>query len=44
MGAADAYGYRGTLAAVFGALVCFTIRLVGVRFDLHAPRVPDGPD
>lgn len=44
VGAADAIGYHGTLAAVFGALVCLTIRLIGVRFDLHAPRVPDGPD
>jgi Predicted membrane protein len=44
VGVADAFGYHGTLAAVFGALVCLTIRLIGVRFDLHAPRVPDGPD
>ncbi|MGE2721432.1 trimeric intracellular cation channel family protein [Mycolicibacterium celeriflavum] len=44
VGVGDAFGYHGTLGAVVGALVCLTIRLVGVRFDLHAPRVPDGPD
>lgn len=35
-------GYHGTLAAVGGALVCLVIRLLGVRFDLNAPRVPGG--
>jgi len=31
-------------AAVVGAALCFAIRLVGVRFDLHAPaREPRGP-
>jgi len=37
---AEGFGYHGTLAAVAGALVCLVIRLVGVRFDLHAPRPP----
>lgn len=31
----DAYGVP---AAVFAAAACFGIRLVGLRFDLHAPR------
>ena len=35
-------GYHGTLAALGGAVVCLTIRLVGVRFDLNAPRPPGG--
>ena len=34
-------GYRGTVAALACACVCFVIRMVGVRFDLHAP-VPPG--
>ena len=42
--AASALGYHGTLAAVCGALVCFVIRLLGIRFDLNAPRVPGGSD
>jgi uncharacterized membrane protein YeiH len=33
-------GYAGTLAALGAAAVCFVIRMVGVRFDLHAPRPP----
>ncbi|MBU8809951.1 trimeric intracellular cation channel family protein [Mycolicibacterium goodii] len=34
------FGYRGTVAALSAAAVCFVIRMVGVRFDLHAPRPP----
>ncbi|OMB92966.1 hypothetical protein A5733_17395 [Mycobacterium sp. NS-7484] len=33
-------GHRGTIAALGAASVCFVIRMVGVRFDLHAPRPP----
>lgn len=29
-------------AAVIGAVLCFTIRLIGVRFDLHAPARDPG--
>lgn len=33
----------GPVAAVLGAGVCFAIRMIGVRFDLHAPaREPYG--
>lgn len=34
------FGHRGTVAALSAAAVCFVIRMVGVRFDLHAPRPP----
>ena len=44
--AAVAYeaGYQGTLAALAAAAVCFAIRMVGVRFDLHAPQPPGQHD
>jgi uncharacterized membrane protein YeiH len=40
--AATAYhfGYHGTVAALGAAAVCFVIRMIGVRFDLNAPRPP----
>jgi uncharacterized membrane protein YeiH len=38
--AADRFGYHGTLAALGAAAVCFAIRMIGVRFDLHAPQPP----
>lgn len=38
--AAYSFGYRGTLAALAAAAICFTVRMIGVRFDLHAPRPP----
>lgn len=38
-GRLDAYGVP---AAVAAALVCFAIRMLGVRFDLNAPRPPGG--
>lgn len=34
------FGHHGTVAALSAATVCFAIRMVGVRFDLHAPRPP----
>jgi uncharacterized membrane protein YeiH len=34
------FGYHGTVAALGSAAVCFVIRMVGVRFDLHAPHPP----
>jgi uncharacterized membrane protein YeiH len=37
---AGALGQRGVVVAVGGALLCFGIRLLGVRFDLHAPTPP----
>jgi uncharacterized membrane protein YeiH len=39
-------GHHGTVAALSCAAVCFVIRMLGVRFDLHAPRPPrlGGPD
>jgi hypothetical protein len=40
---ADALGQRGVAVAVGGALLCFAIRLVGVRFDLNAPAPPRPP-
>jgi uncharacterized membrane protein YeiH len=33
-------GYSGTAAALSSAAVCFALRMVGVYFDLHAPRPP----
>ena len=35
-------GVHGTAAALGCAAVCFVIRMIGVRFDLNAPR-PPGP-
>ena len=32
----------GPPAAVGAALLCFTVRLLGLRFDLHAPGPPGG--
>jgi uncharacterized membrane protein YeiH len=40
---ADALGQHGAAVAVGGALLCFAIRLVGVRFDLNAPAPPRPP-
>lgn len=40
---ADGLGLRGALVAVAAALVCFAIRLIGVRFDLNAPTPPRPP-
>jgi uncharacterized membrane protein YeiH len=37
-------GTYGIAAAVCAALVCFTIRMIGVRFDLNAPRPPGQRD
>lgn len=36
----DALGVAFVPAAVTGALVCFLIRMLGLRFDLHAPGPP----
>jgi uncharacterized membrane protein YeiH len=38
--AANGFGYDGTLPALGAAAVCFVIRMIGVRFDLNAPRPP----
>lgn len=38
--AADSFGYHGTFAALGAATVCFAIRMIGIRFDLHAPQPP----
>ena len=38
--AAHSLGYMGTLPALGAAAVCFVIRMIGVRFDLNAPRPP----
>jgi len=40
--AAHSAGYQGTVAVLSAAAVCFGIRMVGVYFDLNAPR-PPGP-
>jgi uncharacterized membrane protein YeiH len=37
----DVYGLPAALAAT---AVCFVIRMIGVRFDLHAPRPPGADD
>jgi uncharacterized membrane protein YeiH len=38
--AAHGLGHQGTVAALSAAAVCFLIRMVGVRYDLHAPLPP----
>ncbi|WP_407442450.1 trimeric intracellular cation channel family protein [Rhodococcus sp. (in: high G+C Gram-positive bacteria)] len=38
--AAHSFGYQGTIVAFGAAAVCFVIRMIGVRFDLHAPYPP----
>jgi uncharacterized membrane protein YeiH len=40
---ADGLGQGGAAVAVGGALLCFAVRLVGVRFDLNAPAPPRPP-
>lgn len=35
------FGYHSTLVTLAAAAVCFVIRMVGVRFDLHAPYPPE---
>ncbi|QZS52838.1 trimeric intracellular cation channel family protein [Rhodococcus opacus] len=47
--AAHSVGHDNLVTALGAAAVCFVIRMLGVRFDLHAPRPPghrrpDGPD
>ena len=37
---ADGLGAYGVPAAVGAAVLCFAIRLLGVRYDLNAPRPP----
>jgi uncharacterized membrane protein YeiH len=37
---ADQLGVGDTLGAVVGAVVCFVIRMVGVRFGIEAPGPP----
>jgi uncharacterized membrane protein YeiH len=41
---ADRFGYHGTVAALGAAAVCFAIRMIGIRFDLHAPQPPGWGD
>jgi uncharacterized membrane protein YeiH len=38
--AADRLGMADLSAAITGALICFAIRMVGVRFDIDAPAPP----
>lgn len=38
--AADPLGVADLSAAITGALICFAIRMVGVRFDIDAPSPP----
>jgi uncharacterized membrane protein YeiH len=38
--AGDAAGVDATLSALVGAGLCFGVRMLGVRFDLHAPSPP----
>ena len=45
--AASSLGHHGAAAALAGAVVCFLIRLVGLRFGLVLPTAPsqrDKPD
>ncbi|SEL54869.1 Uncharacterized membrane protein YeiH [Blastococcus sp. DSM 46786] len=37
---ADLLGTRGPVASISAAALCFTIRMVGVHFDVHAPFPP----
>jgi uncharacterized membrane protein YeiH len=41
--ATDRGGLYGPTAAVAAATVCFVIRMLGVRYDLNAPRPPKAP-
>ena len=47
MVAASSLGHHGAAAALAGAVACFLIRLVGLRFGLGLPTAPsqrDKPD
>ena len=37
-------GHRGAVSLVLAALVCFVIRMLGVRYNLNAPRVRTRPE
>ena len=39
--AAGVLGASGAFTSVGAAMLCFLIRLVGVRYDLNAPLPPD---
>jgi uncharacterized membrane protein YeiH len=39
---AHSIGHDGVGPALVAVAVCFVVRMVGVRFDLHAPRPPGG--
>jgi uncharacterized membrane protein YeiH len=41
---AGALGMGGAFASVGAAVLCFAIRMVGVRYDLNAPFPPAPPD
>lgn len=34
-------GVEGFLAAMIAAVICFLIRILGISFNLNAPRPPD---
>ncbi|MGW7681714.1 trimeric intracellular cation channel family protein [Kribbella sp. NPDC054772] len=38
--AADRFGATGLPAAIVAAAVCFVVRMLGVRYDLNAPKAP----
>jgi uncharacterized membrane protein YeiH len=38
------FGARGVVPAVGAAVLCFVVRMLGVRYDLHAPFPPAPPD
>jgi uncharacterized membrane protein YeiH len=40
---AELLGTRGPVASILAASLCFTIRMVGVHFDVHAPFPPMRP-
>ncbi len=37
-------GAKGVVPAVGAAVLCFVVRMLGVRYDLHAPFPPAPPD
>jgi uncharacterized membrane protein YeiH len=41
---AGLFGVGGAFTSVGAAVLCFVIRMAGVRYDLNAPLPPAGPD
>ncbi len=42
--AASGFGHHGAAAAFIAAIACFSVRIIGLRFDLDLPTAPGQRD